>query len=416
MNKKRKKYPRKKPVRQVRSTTKIRYRRKPKRNKAIQGISKALRLILIFAISGFLIYTLFKSDNKFSSTETSPAQSRAVKEPDEQIEEQVEKKVIDLDTLTVPEKLTYYLDQIYKSYDIQSSWIKKRNRLVKVQLPPDLPAIEIIVDIIQRINELGLNYATRENLKRSNSWLTIFSDQDTLVTILFSMNTQLQRKITKMAIIIDDFGYYNNEVIDDFFKLEFPITLSIIPGQRFSKTIAEKAKKYHKNVMLHLPMEAIDKKVEKSKYTILTDMSAGEIKKRVNSALKEIPEAIAVNNHMGSKATADARVMDILISELKKKNIMFVDSRTTPNSVGYEIAKKHNLPYVKRTIFLDGAENLSEDYIQRQLQKAVKIADKKGCVVVIGHPYKETISVLNKELPKIEKKGMKIVSVTEIKN
>ena len=118
MNKKRKKYPRKKPVRQVRSTTKIRYRRKPKRNKAIQGITKALRLILIFAISGFLIYTLFKSDNKSSSTETSPAQSRAVKELDEQIEEQVEK-----------EKSMNRLSVIWQTWSIRQQRIRPRSSL-----------------------------------------------------------------------------------------------------------------------------------------------------------------------------------------------------------------------------------------------------------------------------------------------
>lgn len=413
--KKRKPYKLKKPVRRVTSTTKIRRRRKPPESKFLQGLAKSIRLMILFAICAFLVYSLFKPEKKKEQPESAqPARQKAEVDTTSFNEDLQKEPAINLDTLTTAKKLDYWLDQIFKNYNIKDTWVKKSGYSIKVQLPADLSPIEVIVDIIQKVNELGMNYTeSQENLKQGRQSLTITSNKDTMKTISFFIDKNLQRQTTKIAVIIDDFGYYDNTTTLAFLRFNYSITLSVLPGQKYSKKMAQQAREYHKQIMLHLPMEPEDGPVEKDGYTILTSMSDDEITNRIKKALKSLPDAIAVNNHMGSKATADEHVMEVVFSELKKQHVIFVDSRTNSESVAEKIAEKYNLPFAERTIFMDGGENRDKTYILNQIRKAAKIAEVKGKVLIIGHPYQETIEALIEELPKLEKKGIEIVSITK---
>lgn len=415
MNKKRKVNKRKPTVRHVRSNTKIRRRRKPKEKVYLQVLVKALRLLIIFSISAFLVYILFKSDSKKKDTSPQPEVQTQVVDSLELEEEIIEEDTVNISALSKEEALHYSLDKIFKNYDIKKSWIRKKEKNIKVQLPADLSPLDVLIEIIEKIDELGLDYAkSKESLVNGNQSLTIVSKKDTLLDLILTVNKDILRETNKLAIIIDDFGYYNNNTIEQFINLEYAVTLSIIPGQKYSRELAKKARQKNKEVMLHLPMEAEQDDVEQNEYTILTSMSDENISARIKKALKAIPNPVAVNNHMGSKATADRRVMNVLLRELKKKGIIFIDSRTTSKSVAEEIARLHNLPFAKRTVFLDGSEERTENYVRNQLIKASKIAERKGSVIVIGHPHKETIAVLKNELPLLEKKGVEVVSVSEL--
>ncbi|MDW7680525.1 MAG: divergent polysaccharide deacetylase family protein [bacterium] len=416
MAKKRRTYKPKKTVRRTSSKTTVRRRRTAQENKTLQTIARALRLIIIFVFSGFLIYFLFKPDHKPQPDQTAEIQNPATAVDTVAQDETPEiEPTINLDALSQPELLEYWLHQILRKYQITDKWVGKRNREITVQLPTDLPPIEVVVDVIQKLTDLGWSYvSSEENLKRSRQSLTVISHDDTLATIVFIVNKNFQRATHKIAIIIDDFGYYNNQITQEFLELDYPINLSVIPGQKFSRSIAHAAVKNRKPVMVHLPMEAEEQAVEQNRFTIMTTMTDAEIVDRVQKALKAIPNAVALNNHMGSKATADRRVMDILFRELAQREIMFIDSRTTTKSVADQMAQQHQIRYHKRTIFLDGVENHSEDYIRNQLLKAAKIAERRGNVVVIGHPYKETLAVLKQQLPLLEKRGIVVIPVTDL--
>ncbi|NOZ60320.1 MAG: divergent polysaccharide deacetylase family protein, partial [Calditrichaeota bacterium] len=391
------------------ASTNVRRRRSPKKNQFFDTLARYIRLLLLIGLSVLLIYFLFKPGNKSSTSGENAADSsvtESIEAPDEPLPAE---ESINPDELPTKEKLDFYLNKIYTNFNIKPAWVKKRGTSVRVRLPADLPAIEVIVEIIQIINEMDLDYFTRENLANNTSQLLIADKSDTLLALTFVPSANLKRKLNRIAIIIDDFGYYQNAVSNSFLALNFPITLSIIPGQRHSRQIKQKAQAAEKEVMIHLPMEPLVGEVEHNGFTIMTEMSDEEITRRIRRAVEEIPEAVAVNNHMGSKATADARVMDVVCRELKKYNLMFVDSRTTSKTVAERSAQRYNLPFLRRMVFLEAKDQRDEDYITRQFRKSVAIAKKKGYVVVIGHPYPETLHVLQQQLPELENQGVELV-------
>jgi len=278
-----------------------------------------------------------------------------------------------------------------------------------------LPVVTLIFEIIQEIKQLDLKVLrSEENLRAQKSTITIGTEKEEFLKIVFSKNINLERKAGKIAIIIDDFGYYDNKTTEKFLNFKYPLTLSIIPGQRHSTKMAEQAKISNKPIMIHLPMEAIEQKVENSDFTIQTNLPDSIISVRVQKALAALPGAVGINNHMGSKATADTHVMEILMKQLSSTKKFFVDSKTTSKSVASQAAAKYGVKFAVNDGFLERDRNESEIYIQRKLAAIAKIAKRRGKAIVIGHPYSETIKVLSEEIPKLEKQGFKIVPVANV--
>lgn len=397
--------------RTTRSTAKN--RKKQKENKLLDVIAKIIRLIVLIGICGFIIYRLFLPEEKIEQPVVQKEQAQP-KVEDSVVVEPIEQKV-DLDTLPKDQALDYLLRDLFDSFNLDDSWVKRQGNTLNIQLPADLPAVTMIYEIIQEIKQLDLKVLkSEEDLKAEKSTITIGTDRDTFLTIVFRKNINLERKAGKIAIIIDDFGYYDNKTTEKFLNFNYPITLSIIPGQRYSTKMAEQAKKSNKPIMIHLPMEAIEEKVEDSEFTVMTNSPDSIIADRVQKAISSLPGAVGINNHMGSKATADTRVMETVMGQLKSNKKIFVDSKTTNKSVASEVATKYGVKFAVNDGFLERDKNEDEIYIQRKLAAIAKIAKRRGKAIVIGHPYSETIKVLSKEIPKLEKKGFIIVPVTDV--
>lgn len=413
---KRKPYKRK-PTRstQRRRTTRsiVKSRRRQKENKVLDVVAKIIRLTVLIGICAFIIYRLFLPEKK-GEPPPIQKQEKKLKVEDTVAIEPIEQKV-KLDTLPKEQALDYLLHDIFKSFNLEDSWIKRSGTVLNVQLPSELPAVTIIWAIIQDIKQLDLKVIkSEEDLKTEKATLTIGTDKNSLLTVVFVKNINLERKAGKIAIIIDDFGYYDNKTTEQFLNLEYPITLSIIPGQKYSIKMAEQAKKNEKPFMIHLPMEAIEEKVEDGDFTIMTDMPDSVIADRVQKALAILPGAVGINNHMGSKATGDTRIMEVIFKQLKSNGTFFVDSKTTSESVVSHIAARYGVKSAVNDGFLERNKNEDEVYIKRKLAAIAKIAKRRGKAIVIGHPYSETIKVLSEEIPKLEKKGFQIVPITEV--
>lgn len=397
--------------RTTRSTAKS--RKKQKENKLLDVIAKIIRLIVLIGICGFIIYRLFLPEEKIEQPVVQKEQEQP-KVEDSVVVEPIEQKV-DLDTLPKDQALDYLLRDLFDSFNLDDSWVKRQGNTLNIQLPADLPAVTMIYEIIQEIKQLDLKVLkSEEDLRAEKSTITIGTDRDTFLTIVFRKNINLERKAGKIAIIIDDFGYYDNKTTEKFLNFNYPITLSIIPGQRHSTKMAEQAKKSNKPIMIHLPMEAIEEKVEDSEFTVLTNLPDSIIAERVQKAIATLPGAVGINNHMGSKATADDRVMETVLKQLQSNKKCFVDSKTTNKSVVSQVAAKYGVKFAVNDGFLERDRNEDEIYIQRKLAAIAKIAKRRGKAIVIGHPYNETIKVLSQEIPKLEKKGFIIVPVTDV--
>lgn len=199
----------------------------------------------------------------------------------------------------------------------------------------------------------------------------------------------------KLAIIIDDFGYSNGEVAMSFLQLDVKITVSVIPGHNYSRWISSMAKKNGKEVIVHMPMEPEGRNYTKGeeKYMLSRSLSSTEIEQRILAAFGEIPEAVGMNNHMGSLATSDRELMNKVMRSLREKGVYFVDSLTSPRSVAYEVAKESGIPTAVRSVFLDNDREKSE--IQKQFERAIEIAKKKGKAIAIGHVNPKTLEALS---------------------
>ncbi|MEW6483015.1 MAG: divergent polysaccharide deacetylase family protein [bacterium] len=221
----------------------------------------------------------------------------------------------------------------------------------------------------------------------------------------------LPGKPCKIAIILDDAGYSLPKDAISLIKKGYPITVSIIPHLSFSKETAELVHNNGGEVMVHLPMEAINGKKEKKE--ISTKMSPDEIKKITKEAIESIPYCVGLNNHRGSKATANKEIMEPVLEIVKEKNLYFVDSLTTSKSIAYKLAKDMGILAGKREIFIDN--NNSLDSVLSSLSLLIEVARNKGSAIGTGHISKRaTISVLLEKIPEFQKNGIELVSASEL--
>jgi len=214
----------------------------------------------------------------------------------------------------------------------------------------------------------------------------------------------------KIAIVIDDWGYNlkNLRIVDE---AKFPFTASVLPRLGYSKRVAEELHNRGIEVILHLPMEPHEKyRLEKN--TILTSMSEAAIIGILNDDLADIKFAKGVSNHMGSSATEDAKTMETVFKELKKRRLYFLDSFVSGKSVCTQLAPKYGIAFIKRDIFLDNQED--PVYIRSQLEKLKLRARRKGYAVGIGHDRRVTLETLKEAVPELEKEGYKFVFLSDL--
>ena len=206
-----------------------------------------------------------------------------------------------------------------------------------------------------------------------------------------------------IVLVIDDFGYRNDNISDGFLNLSIPITCAIIPGHTASKKFAEKAVSYGKEVIIHMPMESENYSPGEDEYKLLTSMTSELIENKLIQAFESLPEAIGMNNHQGSKATSDSKTMTVLASVLKDRGKYFIDSRTSSLTIGEKTMVSFGVPTARRNIFLDNNNDL--DKIEEQMNKLANSAKKNGVAVGLGHARKNTLSVIEKIVPDLLDKG-----------
>ncbi len=198
----------------------------------------------------------------------------------------------------------------------------------------------------------------------------------------------------KLSIVIDDFGA-NIEQLTSFLSLDFPITFSVLPDLRNTTKVATLAHYAGSEVLLHQPMEDVEKKFIE-KFSLLNTDSKEEIKRKLLRNLEKVPHVIGLNNHTGSGFTANANSVANFLSVLleEKPSLCVLDSVTTGKTRLHDMALSRSIKTARRNIFLDNIQK--EDEILKQLNLALKMAldNPQRHVVVIGHPYKETIAAL----------------------
>ncbi len=244
------------------------------------------------------------------------------------------------------------------------------------------------------------------------------------IILLFSCLREVKEKIEEkkppiieakgeVAIIVDDMGYSLN-AINEICSLKKPLTISVLPFSPLAKETAQIAHQNGLEIMLHLPLEAINNQEgnDGTEGMIHSEMSKTEVIDAVEKSLKQVPHISGVNNHMGSKITADVTFMRIILSRLKGRELFFIDSRTTSDSVAYEVAQIMGIPSAYRNIFLDIESD--EEYIKKKLIELFELAQKRGKALAICHPAPQTLKVLKENLHLIDKYNLKLVFASKI--
>ena len=215
----------------------------------------------------------------------------------------------------------------------------------------------------------------------------------------------------KLAIILDDLGN-DRETAETIFALREPLTVSVLPFHPHSTEIAEQAKRRGLGVMLHLPMQAVGNELPEA-HQLHGGMTEAEVARMVVEMLQSVPTAAGVNNHEGSLATTDTKLMTELMPLLKQRGLFFIDSRTTAATVAYDTAEHAGVRSGFRNVpFLDDVEDVAA--IRKQMELAVDGAKEKGAAIAIGHPHAATLQVLEEMLPELHSQGVQLVLVSDL--
>lgn len=209
----------------------------------------------------------------------------------------------------------------------------------------------------------------------------------------------------QVAIIIDDCGQWL-DTEEAIIALPIPITLSVLPHVHYTGRIASEAAAAGKGVMLHLPMEPLSHAYP-GPGEIKDGMTDGQVTKQTEDDVSQVPLAKGANNHEGSEASADDRVMKDVIAVMKEHDLFFVDSRTNAKSVGESVAQDAGVPTAKRDVFLDNQADVA--YTESMLERAVAIAKKNGSAIAIGHPKPTTLAAIRDLYPKMQAEGVQFV-------
>ena len=215
----------------------------------------------------------------------------------------------------------------------------------------------------------------------------------------------------RVAIIIDDCGYNVNRC-KQFLAMPIPITISILPMTPHGKELETDAVAAGKSVMLHLPMEADSPLAHPGQGAIMTAMSDAEVVAQVEADLASVPDVPGANNHMGSKATSDPRVMRDVLQVFQKHHLFFIDSMTSYTTVAATTARALGIPTAQRDVFLDDSRDLQ--YIEGQFAQLQRVALKRGSAIAIGHPFDTTAQALKEAIPEMQAAGITFVTARSL--
>jgi hypothetical protein len=297
--------------------------------------------------------------------------------------------------------------------------------LAYLQIPKEIPSPEEIeIKELDRPHKPVKTQEIKEDVKSKKTKVT-------KRTIPYYYSHLIKKKswsgtgTAKIAIILDDAGYSINGAVKRLLQIQAPLTFSIIPGLKYSREIAQMAHEKGLEVMIHMPMEncgnsrmtkedyKANHNMNPYKYAILTGMSKEEVDEEIEGAINNIPHVVGINNHMGSKATADELIMSYVLDKIKERNLYFIDSVTAKHSVAYKLAKKKGVLTNKRSVFIDNINDT--EYVKERINELIYKAKRDGYAIGIGHATKgATAKALAEMVPKLKDYGVEIVPASEL--
>jgi polysaccharide deacetylase 2 family uncharacterized protein YibQ len=299
--------------------------------------------------------------------------------------------------------------------------------LFVIQLSPERYAgLELQLEEVLRDNKAVFDREKKEfEGWASHSW-RIAGEKEGKLSLVFSSPLPLPAAEKKprevvppprpeglVAIIIDDMGN-SLEDLEEICGFRQPITISVLPLSPYAEESARVAHENGLEVMLHLPGESLNHQEgnDSTAGLIRSGMSREDIRDIVEESIARVPYIQGVNNHMGSKITQEEAVMRPILEILKRRDLFFLDSRTTADSIAFDLARKMGLRSAYRNVFLD--TSVGVEFSKKKLIELLRLSQKKGRAIGIGHPFPETLQALRESLPLLSGSDVKLVFVSEI--
>lgn len=341
---------------------------------------------------------------------------------------QLSKTISDI-TASLPPTIAYQYDALLTQRRGRESWLLQRHRFEMPHAHP-LEHLETrLIGVLHHFPHIVLARRARTQTSgRSVALTTGIGGLPTDIFVLTSRSrpkspSQLPRASSpsplllddappRVAIVIDDMGW-DIGMAKSLLDLEAPLSFAVLPQATYQAEIVRAVHQHGRDILLHLPMEPHGyPNVNPGQPALLNHMAPVELITLLQAALHSIPTAIGVNNHMGSRLTENSSAMRTIMRELREQNLFFLDSRTSSNSQAYRVAQEMGVRAAQRHIFLDHEPKPKQ--IMRQLQRLISVAHTQGTAVGIGHPYPETLEVLQQALPQFEQTGIQLVPISQL--
>jgi polysaccharide deacetylase 2 family uncharacterized protein YibQ len=219
-----------------------------------------------------------------------------------------------------------------------------------------------------------------------------------------------EKHAPQVAFVIDDVAY-ETVSMDHFATLGIPLTFAILPREKHSRQLSEKARSLNFPVMLHLPMEPIDlAHNDPGPSGLYLKMSDLELKKQFDRDVASVPDIVGINNHMGSAFTENQPKMTLVMEWVKARGVYFLDSHTSTRSIVCRAAKTVGVPCLANETFLDNEDTVPG--IEKQLDEVMKLATRRGQTIAIGHYRRKCIiQALSAKIPEFKARGIEIVTL-----
>lgn len=215
----------------------------------------------------------------------------------------------------------------------------------------------------------------------------------------------------RIAIVIDDLGI-DQERSFRAVELPAPLTLAIIPYGLNLPELARAGRERGHEILVHMPMAPLGLGIDPGPNALHRELGAQEIARRIQWNLSQFDGYVGVNNHMGSRFTADRESMALVIAEIRRRGLLYLDSVTTPETQGFRLAAQAGVFHAVRDVFLDNIQDAAA--IRQQLDRAERIAREQGHAIVIGHPHDETLSVLTDWISQARTRGFQLVPLSAL--
>ena len=290
-------------------------------------------------------------------------------------------------------------------------WTEKTT---KIQLSKPIPFGRIVGYLDREIRGLGKEYSVAKK-RETGDVLELDIRVDDLrahhVVFYAPRVAKPEKPIEgRIAIVIDDLGY-DRQTGRALLRLDAPLSFSVFPFAPHSRELAMEASEEGRDVLLHLPMEPKGYPGQNpGEGRLLTTMGEKQLLAQLDRDLSAVPYVKGVNNHMGSKFTENSELMRIVLKDIGQRGLFFLDSRTTPHTVGFRVAQELGIKTGQRSVFLDNDRDVAK--IKTQLAELVALSKKNGHAIGIGHPHPETLRALREALPSLRDNGIEVVPVS----